>query len=348
MIILLQKTNNSFPKSLKQKGPVFMNKSFARLSIPQGSECVNLPLILEDISSSGNIRPWALFKIANEYLAMAYEDVNSEKMFRLRNCASWLEYQILPDGKKQLVNANFCRVRLCPICQWRRALKTYSQITKIVEAFQEQYFYVFLTLTMKNLSPDSLSDGLDRLIKAFNRFMKYRTITQAVKGFYRGVEVTHNLTENTYHPHIHVLLAVSPKYFKNESYIKHETWVELWKKALQVDYNPMVNVQRVKSKTAKAIAEVAKYTVKPGEVIIPDDWDLTVETVRVLDQAFDNRRFIGFGGVFKEMHKRLNLSDVESDSADLIHEDDTKINEDVDYSVIYAWESGYKQYRLRE
>lgn len=316
-------------------------------SISQIDSRVNLSLVLEDISSNGRVKPWAVFKEMNEYLAIAYEDINFNKTVRLRNCASWLEYQVQLDGKMRLINASFCRVRLCPICQWRRALKTYSQMIRIVEAFQQQYSYVFLTLTMKNLSSDSLSDGLDRLIKGFNRLMKYRTITQAIKGFYRGVEVTHNLTENTYHPHIHVLLAVSSGYFKSKEYIKHETWVELWKKALQIDYKPMVNVKRVKSKTAKAIAEVAKYTVKPDEVIIPDDWDLTIETVRILDQAFDNRRFIGFGGVFKEMHKRLNLSDVESDSADLIHEDDININEDVDYSVVYAWESGYKQYRLR-
>ena len=47
------------------------------------------------------------------------------------------------------------------------------------------------------------------------------------------------------HPHFHALLLVQSNYFTT-NYIKQNDWVEMWQKALRVDYAPSVNVKAVK------------------------------------------------------------------------------------------------------
>lgn len=296
--------------------------------------------ILRDKRKNGRERPWALYKISNGYVALAYDEVDEAKASRLRECASWLEFVRCETGMK-LHNANFCRVRLCPICAWRRSLKTFGQVYKIVSVAQEDFAFVFLTLTVKNCTGEELSSTLDHLSKSWNKFIGYKDIKNVVKGYYRACEVTHNLEKDTYHPHFHCLLAVNKSYFTSRDYLSQTRWKELWRKAARLDYDPQVDVRRVKADRVEGVcAEVAKYAVKVGDVVCFDDWDLTVETVRTLDQALNKRRFIAFGGVFKEIHKQLNLDDIED--GDLIGEGQEQ--EEVQDTVLYAWHSGYNQY----
>ena len=308
-------------------------------------------LILKDSSSTGRVRPWKENKIHNEYLSLVYDQIDVNKAERLRDCASALYFSVSPENTKKLVSANFCRVRLCPICQWRRSLKTFSQMSRIMAAVEadKPRAYLMLTLTVRNCQPDQLNDRLDQMSKAFHLMKKYKRFVNAVQGWYRGTEITHNLTENTYHPHFHVVLAVDRNYFKDSRYIPHAEWVQMWKRAMRLDYDPNVDVRRVKGNdpesVSSAIAEVAKYTVKGSDYLIPDDWDLTLETVALLDQVLNKRRFIGFGGIFKDWHKKLNLDD--PDDGDLVHTDDEPPPSDLDPIVVYQWSTGYKQYVAR-
>lgn len=297
--------------------------------------------ILTDNRKSGKERPWALYKLSNGYIAMAYDEVDKSKAERLRTCASWLEFA-KTEGGLRLHKANFCRVRLCPICQWRRSLKTFGQVYKIVSVAQADYSFIFLTLTIKNVEGDALKESLDSLSKSWDRFIKYKDIKSVVKGYYRGCEVTHNVTEDTYHPHFHCLLAVNKSYFTSRDYLSQAKFTSLWQKAARLNYVPQVDVRKVKADNVQGVcAEVAKYAVKTSDVICFDDWDLTVDTVATLDKALDKRRFIAFGGCFKEIHKKLNLDDVES--GDLVHTSDEAVDKTQE-RVLYAWHTGYNQY----
>ena len=304
--------------------------------------------ILSDKTERGKERPWREHKAANEYLAIAYDEVNARKAERLRACATTLTFSVTEKGKKQLKSANFCRVRLCPMCAWRRALKVYSNVVKVLDGMDGSHAFIFLTLTAKNCSGEELSGELDRLMAAWNRFALRKPFKQAVKGWYRGLEVTHNVdllssSYDTFHPHFHCLLAVNKSYFKKQDYLSQESWVELWQQSLKVNYKPVVDVRKVKGSLGKAVAEVAKYAVKSSDFIIPDDWDLTVDTVRMLDAALHNRRLIAFGGVMKEIHKQLNLEDEET--GDLIHVDGESPEEKItDRELIFGWWTGYQQY----
>ena len=61
-------------------------------------------------------------------------------------------------------------------------------------------------------------------------------------------------------------LEVRPSYF-DSGYIKQKDWTALWRAALGVDYDPLVDVRNVKGGTAKAVAEVAKYPVKMDAIL---------------------------------------------------------------------------------
>lgn len=296
--------------------------------------------VLDDVSKTGNKRHWELHKINATYIQHAYKEIDMAKSKRMQKCAEWLQFAVEADGTKRLHNANFCRVRLCPMCQWRRAVKCYSQMAQVVELLkQDGYEFLFLTLTMKNVSGEALSDAITHILKSFNRLTK-KSLFAPIQGYYRGCEVTHNLTNDTYHPHLHCILAVKPSYFNGRNYLSHAKWQELWKQCLRVSYDPSVDIRKCKG-GGKAIAEACKYSVKPGDIINPDDWDVTVDTLRLLDKALDNRRFIGLGGIIKEAHKRLHLDDMED--GDLVQNTDVG---DVDGAVItYFWD-GYSQYRL--
>ena len=297
--------------------------------------------VLVDKSSIGKTRDWALHKLHSGYISLAYEEIDPKKSERMRECAQWLAFHRKEDGTMKLHDARFCRVRLCPICQWRRSLKTFVQMSQVLDiAKADGYQFIFLTLTMRNCTADALSDELTHILLSFNRLMKYKDVQKAVKGYYRGCEVTHNIRTDEYHPHLHVVLAVRPSYFNGQTYISHDKWVSLWQRALQVEYTPVVDIRKCRG-GAKAIAEACKYAVKPSDILNFDDWDMTVDTLRVLDKALENRRFVGLGGILKEIHKKLHLDDMEE--GDLVHvEGEAQSDATVD-EIIYFW-NGYSQY----
>ena len=304
-----------------------------------------------DVSSTGREKPWREKKQANELLSLAYREIDQKKAMRLWECGRFLMFRRYGDGSKKLDGMTSCRVRLCPICAWRRSLKVFHSMRRIVEYCHENhpdYAYLFLTLTVKNCDADSLSQTLTDMLSAWNAFTKITAIKDVVQGWYRGLEITHNVNPNsesydTYHPHFHALIAVKKSYF-GLKYLSQEEWTSFWKQALKCDYTPVVDVRRVKGNDMKAIAECAKYSVKDVDYIIPEDWPLTVKTVAVLDQALHRRRFVAFGGEFKRVKQLLKLEDEETGSLiDVGGEDESPKDEDYILET-YMWYSGYRQY----
>ena len=90
--------------------------------------------------------------MVNEYLALAFRSFDKRKAERLRDCSTFLQFKVYSDGSKKLNSMNSCHVRLCPICSWRRSLKTYANIRKVTEYLheKEQRQFVFVTLTVES------------------------------------------------------------------------------------------------------------------------------------------------------------------------------------------------------
>lgn len=327
------------------------------------------PEFLVDKTKSGKERDWKGKKQRSLLTAEHFEEAELyKKAEKMRDCANVLVFKNAEDRLK-LYQAWFCKVRLCPMCNWRRSLKIAYQNKRIVETVneREKVQWLFLTLTIKNTDAESLSETISDMFKAWNRFVGYKAFKTSVKGFFRALEVTKNRDAEseafgTYHPHFHVLLCVPSSYFKKkEYYITQDEWTSLWKRAMKLDYQPIVHIQKVKPKNnlsdlktyenkvkyalneQKAILEVSKYPVKDTDVIRGNQvTEENVETVKALDTALAYKRLIGYGGLLKEIHKELNLSDAEDGDLVNISEDDEIANGTFD--VMARWHIGLKNY----
>lgn len=264
------------------------------------------------------------------------------------NCATWLAFKTDEQGKRRLAGMNSCRCRLCPMCTWRRSLKTYHNMRKITDYIatcpdMPTYKYVFLTLTVKSCAADQLGDLISELYKGQKRLRELKAFRAMCKGYFCALEVTHNKEQDTYHPHFHMVIAVLPSYFKSRYYISQAAIREMWRDSMRLDYDPQVWIKKIDDLSGAA-AEVAKYPIKDDDIISPDNWDLSADAVAAVDLAIKGRRLIGYGGIFRELHRKLNLDDEEN--GDLIHTDgeDAQKPTGDDWESMYFWHSGFRQY----
>jgi plasmid rolling circle replication initiator protein Rep len=266
----------------------------------------------------------------------------------VRNCGTYLEFSNLVDGRQTLKTANFCRVPLCPMCQWRKSLKVFCNVSKIMdeaEAREPNFVPLFLTLTVKNCAIDSLSETLDSLLPAWNLFLSQGQIKPIVKGWFRALEVTYNEKEKTFHPHIHAIVLVDKSYFKSEKYLQTSDFVKIWRRSAKLDYDPICDIRRTKTPKGqrKEVAEVAKYTLKDSEIFKKGlAKDKTDELVKSMSQAFHGRQLYAFGGLMSKIAKEMKTD--KPDEGDLVHVDG-KVRADLVVSVKrYQWNFGRANY----
>lgn len=291
---------------------------------------------LADYSATGKKRKWDLHKQNNLKLVELYKQaikispnvISPKRLQDLADCASQLEYLQDAEGNKKLYKTYFCRVRLCPMCQWRRSLKLFSQVSKITDYINNQnddVRYLFITLTQKNCSGLELVQEINKINKSFSLLVdKTKHVQPATKfkkmllGYIKSTEVTYNPKTKTYHPHLHCIFAVQGEYFNKANYINKNTWRAIWADLLKIDYLPQVNVQAIKpARQQKAVAELAKYPAKVSSILnLPQAQ--AVQVVMDLTTLCYKRRFVAFGGIFKKTKALLKMQDVEAENADLV------------------------------
>ena len=298
------------------------------------------------------------------------DDTFTQKSIRVANCGTLLEFRIPLDDqngelqKPTLHNANFCRDRLCPQCMRRRSLKMYSNMCDILSVMDKDVRFLFLTLTIRNVDGEDLDQALDKIEHGFVDLMRRKNIKKAVLGYFRILEVTINTNKasksyGTYHPHLHVILAVRNSYFKSRDYIKHADWLKMWRESVGDKDIKFVNIETVKPRDATgsdilgeqllpdtslhhAVLEVSKYSVKDADFIFEDDLDFTDEHVLFLSRALRSRRLMSMSGVFREASRKLNQKDAFADDADLLIVSGRDIyNPDLAYVIVrYQWGCG--------
>lgn len=260
----------------------------------------------------------------------------------LYKCGDFLEFNIYSDGSQKLTKANFCRLRLCPMCAWRRSLKGFGQVSKIIDYLGDEYEYLILTLTVKNYEEGEHKQAIDHLLYSFEKMAKSKWWRTHFEGSYRGLEQTYSCKHNNYHPHFHLLVAVKKSYFKNY-YVSQKEFTEKWQYFLKVDYTPIVHVQTVDKNNNKGhIAEVAKYPMKFSNIIQRRkngkiNVGLTQRVLYNFYVSFHGRRLVGMTGIFSEVHKKLKLDDVENGKLEDTDNVQDEIREDVVGVAQYFW-----------
>ena len=261
---------------------------------------------------------------------------------RIDFCSEFLDFKLVSEAdvgelKLKLNSARFCRVRHCPICQWRRSLmwkaKAYKMLPNVIEAYPK-YRWLFLTLTVKNCPITELKRTLQWMNKAWQRLIQ-RKVFPAI-GWLRSTEVTRG-KDGSAHPHFHCLLLVPSNYFSGRAYIKQSQWCELWQKSLRVDYQPILDVQAIKhgQTPMQLVPELLKYCTKESDMVCDREWFLE------LTRQMHKMKCVTTGGVLKEYLKQL-----EEEPEDLIGKDKENADEVDEGHFYFGWKKVEKKYRL--
>ena len=303
--------------------------------------------ILTDVSASGKKRDWdskkkmnlELVEILRELQFYHPELISGSRIHQVSTCADYLKFGITKEGRKKLVDANFCRFKFCPICVFRKSLKMFAQISKMTEKLNElspSSRYIFNTFTIKNVPAqeleftiNQLNEGFKRLVKKNEKIVETQVLQESLLGYLKCLEITYNKKTKTYHPHLHIVFHLKASYF-GRNYIKHRDWVQLWKSMLNIDYDPLVNVQAIKKTESgtnpKIIAEVSKYPIKTSDLLDIKNKKEQVEVLATLLENTHHRRFVTFGGSFRAVRRQLILDDIENGSLINIETESEKLN----------------------
>lgn len=302
----------------------------------------------KDKDKNGKDRKWKERKFANIDLAASLERLGYRNFNNVYECAEVLKFREQEDGSLKLFQTWFCKKKLCPICNWRRSMKYSYQAEEVIAEAIKQFpkgRFIFLTLTVKNVNGDFIKQEITQISEGFNRLMKYKKVDKNVIGYLRALEITYSTNRDDYHPHLHVLLFVSSSYFtgNGNNYISQDEWTSLWQKAMKLDYVPVVNVKAVKA-TEKydlkgAILETAKYPVKPLDLLSEDFSAETKDMITDdLTKGLYRKRQIGFGKLFKEIRKELQLDDIEEGNLIDVQKDDEDTSSVKEVIAKWNWE----------
>ena len=295
-------------------------------------------------------KPWDITRaLAQEFEKLCELCDRPRYAERVRECSRWLTYALkaMDDGqlKLRLREAKFCRVRFCPICQWRKSLMWRARFFKALPEIQKAFpsgRYIFLTLTVRNCPIAELRKNITSINSAWKRLTERKVFPGL--GYVKSIEVTRG-ADGTAHPHIHCLMLVPAGYF-SRGYISQANWGTLWQSCLKSDYTPRVDIRVVKaekdtlnatidtSETAmrKAICETLKYAVKPVDLLADPKW------LDELMTQLQKTKAITVGGCFKEF-----LSEKEPE--DLIDgEIEEEENTDDEFFMVFEWLSSAKRY----
>jgi plasmid rolling circle replication initiator protein Rep len=294
---------------------------------------------------------WDGYRAQSDEISKLYDLCGYDRYAeRISQCSEWLMYALKSNDegeiKLKLRDARFCRVRHCPVCQWRRELMWRARFFKALPDIQAKYptgRWVFLTLTVKNCEISELRSTLTKMNVAWVRLIQ-RKLFPAL-GFIKSVEVTRGW-DGTAHPHFHCLMLVPASYF-GKGYIPQAEWTTLWQSCLKVDYTPIVDVRTVKAKKGtsnatgdasnvammKAICETLKYSVKPDDLLADPEW------LSQLTKQLQKTRAISIGGCLKEFFS-------EDDPEDLINgeiEEEEKTEDEA--MLFFDWASAIRRYK---
>jgi plasmid rolling circle replication initiator protein Rep len=322
------------------------------LTLPRPEKKVNEGEYLSDVSPRH--KPWDQHRAEADDVQQAYAGGTSRHQRygeRVENCSQVLEFARSPpkESSKQkytLKSAWFCRVRHCPVCQWRRSLMWQAKVYRALPSLLRDYpntRFLFMTLTIRNCLVSDLRATLIHMAQSWQRLTQLRC--WPARGWVRAVEITRNPKNRSAHPHYHCLLMVPPAYFQGD-YLKQDQWAELWKQCLRINYRPVVDIRTVKldlvqtsrrvntppARMWEAVAEVLKYAVKPSDMIRDHEWfrELVDETHKI--------RGVAIGGILKRYIKEREKENLTSEPGEAAPEISAE-------QLFFGWKKEVRRYR---
>lgn len=314
------------------------------------------PIIANTIQSENQValsalsekdKPWDIHRNESDKIEDYYKNTHYNKYAdRIHFCSEFLDFVLKEheagEIKLKLKSARFCRVRTCMVCSWRKSLmykaRVYKSLPKFIEDYPK-YRFLFLTLTVKNCEIIELRETIKWMNESFTRMSRLKDFP--AEGWIKSVEVTKGCRGDA-HPHFHLLLTVKSTYFSGRAYLSQQKWCDLWKRSLRVDYQPVLDVQAVKSRSSLVplVAEIVKYQTKPTHLIGYGTEEDRKWFLEYTNQII-NTKAISIGGIFREYFRELDKNVTNEDL--LLHNEDTELSED-DIKLLFKWSRKDKLY----
>jgi hypothetical protein len=236
------------------------------------------------------------------------------------------------------------------LCNWRRSLRLKHELGRVLDAVlaeEPDLRLVMLTLTVPNPSYDDFGQAIGELKTAVGRLMRYKRIQDAVRHWFRALEVTCPRPREL-HPHYHILLLVPPVYFDpdHDLYIEWSEWKALWRRALNADADRIIDIRATDNPN-----EVAKYVAKPSAYVAltGEEWRCDSLVLETLHYGLASRRMIAWSRSLSEIRRRLGFLELKEgeELIDVGDEDDGLEWEPVRI-LTYRWRcaDGRWSYRL--
>jgi plasmid rolling circle replication initiator protein Rep len=279
-------------------------------------------------------------KIKNmKFLNIIKGKVGDTMLEIIENCSKFMMFYADESKEKlKLMKSNSCKNRFCPMCSWRKAkkdaLKNSILMKKLIA--DNQYAFLFLTLTAPNVPGEELEKEIKDYVVAFKRLTKLKEFQKINIGYIRKLEVTYNKEKNTYHPHYHILLCVKKNYFTSRDYIKQKKWLEMWQQAKRDKTITQVDIRKIElNKEDKSFLEISKYTAKDS------DYLQSQEVFNVFYDSLKGKQVITYNRIFKDLAKKYDNGEL-----DYLKDIDKT---DYIYKLIYEWLGNeYKEILLQK
>jgi len=231
-----------------------------------------------------------------------------EQAVRLLSCGRWFQRFNFPCGTYKLVPYH-CDSPFCPNCANRKARPLRKKLA--VQIQQSKYDYWHLTITVENW-PTLTRKALSKLIGQFAKLRDTTIWQEWVLGGLYSLETTFNASQQTWHPHFHVLIE-TPKRLPREWIFKlRDCWRDLTGSHV-MHLERMYGVDKKGRKTRKinhrSLCEIVKYATKAASFA-----DLPEHVGEFLDAFHSVRRVQSFGSFLrahKESENELERNPVE-------------------------------------
>lgn len=227
------------------------------------------------------------------------------------------------NGKVSRIGLHCGQKTFCPICAHNTTMKVVSRLMRAIEQAPSDTKYLFMTISPRNIEGgffyENLVDGVERLrtlIRNLSHGKDCLFSRMGVIGYTASIEITRNncFCSNylgTFHPHIHLLLAVPESYFTGSNYLKlceidkngNKKFPFAEKISRMLGWECFVSLNGLSKKEThsvdmKAVIEVSKYNMKLQDIHETE----TLDAMDFVLHGFHGEkatRLKSFGGIFK-------------------------------------------------
>lgn len=258
-----------------------------------------------DISKYEELK--VLSKRFYDFMLIENLKAQDKKAKRIKDCASYLDfYADTTENYKKLAHGFFCHDRFCPVCSNLKMRRDSYELLSCINVLKKDFNYQFLmiTLTVKNVSADQLKDEIKKIKKSFKKFRELQAFKKISRGYVCKLEVTYNKDVDSYHPHLHLIVAVNSSYFTSRDYLSREKILTMWRNSYQDQSITQVDIRKINTATIKDILEITSYAAKNSDLFFSYD------VFKTFYNSLRSVQILSFNGSFRDIRKKIRDKEI--------------------------------------